>query len=83
MAFTVRCYGKICKKIFFFQRNNPYSNSSEQITGKRCNLGDGEGMLTQPIWIDQIFQIFKQEQTKMKEIQNFAKQVFLISSFPI
>lgn len=40
-------------------------------------------MLTQPIWIDQIFQIFKQEQTKMKEIQNIAKQVFLISSFPI
>ena len=64
--------GRFAKTIFFFLRSDPYSNSSVQITGKRCNLGDGEGMQV-PCRLSlsgqaKYMKNLKQELTKMKEI---------------
>ena len=36
--------GSFAKTIFYFLRSDAYSNAWEKVTGKRCNLGDGEGM---------------------------------------
>ena len=65
--------GRFAKTIFFFLPSDPYSNSSVQITGKRCNLGDGEGMQV-PCRLSlsgqaKYMKSLNQELTKMKEIK--------------
>ena len=35
---------RFAKTIFYFLRNNAYSSAWAKVTGKRCNLGDGEVM---------------------------------------
>ena len=36
--------GRFAKTIFYFLRSEAYSSAWAKITGKRCNLGDGEGI---------------------------------------
>ena len=36
--------GRFAKTIFYFLRCDAYSSAWAKVTGKRCNLGDGEGM---------------------------------------
>ena len=36
--------GKFAKTIFYFLRNANYSNCFAKVSGKRCNLKDGEGL---------------------------------------
>ena len=36
--------GKFAKIIFYFLRSDPYSSCIAAISGKRCNLKDGEGL---------------------------------------
>ena len=36
--------GRFAKTIFYFLRSDAYSSAWAKVTGKRCNLGDGEGM---------------------------------------
>ena len=36
--------GRFAKTIFFFLRSDPNNKCTIEITGKRCNLGDGEGL---------------------------------------
>ena len=36
--------GKFAKTIFYFIRSDVYSQRYVEINGKRCNLGDGEGL---------------------------------------
>ena len=36
--------GRLSKTIFYFLRSDAYSSAWAKVTGKRCNLGDGEGM---------------------------------------
>ena len=36
--------GKFAKTIFYFLRSDAYSSAWAKVTGKRCNLGDGEVM---------------------------------------
>ena len=37
-------FGKFAKTIFYFLCSYAYSSAWAKVTGKRCNLGDGEGM---------------------------------------
>ena len=34
--------GRFAKTIFYFLRSDAYSSAGAKVTGKRCNLGDGE-----------------------------------------
>ena len=36
--------GRFAKTIFYFLRSDAYSSAWAKVTGKRCNLGDGEGI---------------------------------------
>ena len=36
--------GKFAKTIFYFLRSDGHSSAWAKVTGKRCNLGDGERM---------------------------------------
>ena len=36
--------GRFTKTIIYFLRRDAYSSAWAKVTGKRCNLGDGEGM---------------------------------------
>ena len=36
--------GRFAKTLFYFLRSNPYSKCHAKVTGKRCNLGDGDGL---------------------------------------
>ena len=36
--------GRFVKTIFYFLRSDTYSSALAKVTGKSCNLGDGEGM---------------------------------------
>ena len=36
--------GRFAKPIFYFLCSDAYSSAWAKVTGKRCNLGDGEGM---------------------------------------
>ena len=36
--------GRFAKTIFYFLRSDTYSSAWAKVSGKRCNLGDGEGM---------------------------------------
>ena len=36
--------GRFAKTVFYFLRSDAYSSAWVKVTGKRCNLGDGEGM---------------------------------------
>ena len=36
--------GRFAKTIFYFLRSDAYSSAWAKVTGKRCNLGDGEVM---------------------------------------
>ena len=36
--------GKFAKTVFYFLRSDNYSNCFAKISGKRCNLKDGEGL---------------------------------------
>ena len=36
--------GKFAKAIFFFLRGDPYSKAKTITSGRRCSLGDGEGL---------------------------------------
>ena len=36
--------GKFAKAIFFFLGGEPYSRAKAITSGRRCNLGDGEGL---------------------------------------
>ena len=60
------------KTIFYFLRSDAYSSAWAKVTGKRCNLGDGEGMQVpcklslsgQPKFVS----LLRKELMKMKEI---------------
>ena len=64
--------GRFTKKIFYFLRSDAYSSAWAKVTGKRCNLGDGEGMQVpcklslsgQPKFV----YVLRKEIMKMKEI---------------
>ena len=65
--------GKFAKIIFYFLRSDPYSSCIATISGKRCNLKDGEGLQV-PCKLDmtgqqQYVNILKQELHKIKELQ--------------
>ena len=36
--------GRFAKTIFYFLRSHPEAKCTAKVTGKRCNLGDGEGL---------------------------------------
>ena len=36
--------GKFAKTIFYFLRSDTYCNCYAEVSGKRCNLKDGEGL---------------------------------------
>ena len=36
--------GRLAKTIFYFLLSDAYSSAWAKVNGKRCNLGDGEGM---------------------------------------
>ena len=64
---------KFAKIIFYFLRSDPYSSCIATISGKRCNLKDGEGLQV-PCKFDttgqqQYVNILKQELQKTKELQ--------------
>ena len=60
------------KTIFYFLRSDAYSSAWAKVTGKRCNLGDGEGLQVpcklslsgQPKFVS----LLRKELMKMKEI---------------
>ena len=63
---------RFAKTIFYFMRSDAYSSAWAKVTGKRCNLGDGEGMQVlcklslseQPKFVS----LLRKELMKMKEI---------------
>ena len=64
---------KFAKIIFYFLRSDPYSSCTATISGKRCNLKDGEGLQV-PCKLDmtgkqQFVNTLKQELRKIKELQ--------------
>ena len=64
--------GRFAKPIFYFLCSDAYSSAWAKVTGKRCNLGDGEGMQVpcklslsgQPKFVS----LLRKELMKMKEI---------------
>ena len=36
--------GRFAKAIFYYLRSHPQANCTAKVTGKRFNLGDGEGL---------------------------------------
>ena len=64
---------RFAKTIFYFLRSDAYSSAWAKFTGKRCNLGVGEGMqvpcklnlFEQPKFVS----LLRKELMKMKEIQ--------------
>ena len=64
--------GRFAKTIFYFLRSDAYSSAWAKVTGKRCNLGDGEGMRVlgklslsgQPKFVS----LLRKELMKMKKI---------------
>ena len=36
--------GRLAKTIFYYLRSHPQANCTAKVTGKRFNLGDGEGL---------------------------------------
>ena len=65
--------GKFTKIIFYFLRSDPYSSCIATISGKRCNLKDGEGLQV-PRKLDmtgqqQCVNTLIQELHKIKELQ--------------
>ena len=64
--------GRLAKTIIYFLRSDAHSSAWAKVTGKRCNLGDGEGMQVpcklslsgQPIYVS----LLRKELMKMKEI---------------
>ena len=64
--------GRFAKTIFYFLRCDKGSSAWAKVIGKRCNLGDGEGMQVfcklnlsgQPKFVS----IIRKELMKMKEI---------------
>ena len=64
--------GRFAKTIFYFLHSDAYSSPWAKVTGKRCNLGDGEGMQApcklslsgQPKFVS----LLRKELMKMKEI---------------
>ena len=63
--------GRFAKTIFYFLRSDAYSSAWAKVTGKRCNLGDGEGIQVpcklslsgQPKFVS----LLRKELMKMKE----------------
>ena len=64
--------GRFAKTVSYFLHNDAYSSAWAKVTGKRCNLGDGEGMQVpcklslsgEPKFVS----LFRKELMKMKEI---------------
>ena len=64
--------GRFAKTIFYFLRSDAYSCTWAKVTGKRCNLGDGEGMQV-PCKLSlsgqlKFVSLLRKELMKMKEI---------------
>ena len=64
--------GRSAKAIFYFLRSDAYSSAWAKVTGKRCNLGDGEGMQI-PCKLSlsgqqKVVYLLRKELMKMKEI---------------
>ena len=47
--------GRFPKIIFYFLLSDAYSSAWAKVTGKRCNLRDGEGMQASPLQIESIW----------------------------
>ena len=64
--------GRFAKAIFYFQRSDAYSSAWAKVTGKRCNLGGGEGMQLpcqlSPSGQQKFVSLLRKELMKMKEI---------------
>ena len=43
--------GRFAKTIFYFLLSDAYSGAWAKVTGKRCNLGNGEGMDSQNLYL--------------------------------
>ena len=61
------------KTIFYFLRSDANSSAWAKVTGKRCNLGDGEGMQV-PCKLSlsgqrKFVSLLRKELIKMKEIE--------------
>ena len=63
---------RFAKTIFYFLRSDAYSSAWAEVTGKRCNLGDGEGMqVTFKLSLSgqsQFVSLLRKKLMKMKEI---------------
>ena len=64
--------GRYAKTFFYFLHSDPYSQCTATVKGKRCNLGDGEGLQV-PCSLNVVGQtkyvkILRQELIKIKEI---------------
>ena len=42
--------GRFAKTIFYYLRSHPQANCTAEATGKRFNLGDGEGLHKSPVF---------------------------------
>ena len=64
--------GRFAKTIFYFLRSDAYSSAWAKVTGKRRNLGDGEGMQVpcklSPSGQPKFVSLLRKELIKMKEI---------------
>lgn len=64
--------GRFAKTLFYFLRSNPDSKCHAKVTGKRCNLGDGDGLQVPCIlYISgqaEFMSILQNELVKIKEI---------------
>ena len=64
--------GRYAKTFFYFLRSDPYSQCTATVKGKRCNLGDGEGLQV-PCSLNVVRQtkyvkILRQELMKIEEV---------------
>ena len=63
--------GRFAKTIFYYLRSHPQANCTAKITGKRFNLGDGEGlqvpMYFAIYWRKEVLSIFKEQFNLLKE----------------
>ena len=63
---------RLMKTIFYFPRCDAYSSAWAKVIGKRCNVGDGEGMQV-PCKLNlsghpKFVSLLRKKLTKMKEI---------------
>ena len=73
--------GRFAKTICYFLRSDAHSSAWAKVTGKRCNLGDGEGMDSQNLYFSYVKNWWKWKKFKFWHLSSLFISSFLGRKF--